>query len=169
MDRPNILFLMTDQHRTDHLGYCANAKMATPNIDRIAEAAAFTRCNTVNPVCTPARTALLTGKYTHQIGMLQMSGDLSLSYPTYLQALQRAGYYTGGVGKFHFWQGWKWNQPADGLGHPLSRASEEIRKYGFDYEWEVSGKQLAVQNHCRYCDHLEEKGILKDYRRPSKN
>lgn len=64
----NILLLMTDQHRADHVGFLPASRLATPGIDRIAEGCAFSSCLTVNPICTPARTALLTGKYSHQIG-----------------------------------------------------------------------------------------------------
>jgi len=46
----------------DCVGYAREAKVPTPNIDRIAEGCAFTRCQTVNPICQPARTALLTGR-----------------------------------------------------------------------------------------------------------
>ena len=90
-NRKNIVFLMTDQHRQDHVGLYAGAKVSTPNLDRLGQSVAFSNCLSVNPICTPARTAILTGKYTHQIGTLQMSGDLSLQHPTYLRALQRAG------------------------------------------------------------------------------
>lgn len=99
--RPNIILLMTDQHRADHAGFLPGSRMATPHLDRLAGSVGFSNCVTVNPICTPARTALLTGKYTHQIGTLDMSGDLSREHPTYPRALQQAGYWTAGVGKFH--------------------------------------------------------------------
>jgi choline-sulfatase len=117
----------------------------------------------VNPICTPARTALLTGKYTHQIGTLSMSGDLSLEHPTYLRALQEAGYWTAGVGKFHWNQNWPWGTPR-GKGHDLVAIRNEVRKYGLDYIWEVSGKQLAVRNNCDYGEYLRARGILEPYR-----
>ena len=155
----NILLLMTDQHRTDHVGFHPRAKMATPNIDRIAEGIGFTHCITVNPVCTPARTAMLTGKYSRQIGMLAMGGDLSLEHPTYPRALQKAGYYTAAIGKLHYLQTWPWSTPR-GKGLNLVKLKEEIKKFGFDHLWESSGKQLALRNYCDYCDHLQKKNLL---------
>lgn len=159
----NIVFLMTDQHRADHVGFLPGGKCATPNIDRIAEGVAFSNCLSVNPICTPARAALLTGKYTHQIGMVAMSGDLSLEHPTCLQALQAAGYWTAGVGKFHWLQGWPWNTER-GKGHDLVGLKNEIKRYGLDYLWETAGKQLALKNYCEYCKYLDGKGLLEKYR-----
>jgi arylsulfatase len=163
-DKPyNILFLMTDQHRADHVGFLAGSRFPTPCIDRLAGSVGFSNCVSVNPICTPARTALLTGKYTHQIGTLSMSGDLSLEHPTYLRALQEAGYWTAGVGKFHWMQGWPWNTER-GKGHDLVALKDEVKKYGLDYVWEVSGKQLALKNNCDYCEYLRAKGLLEVYR-----
>jgi arylsulfatase len=159
----NIIFLMTDQHRLDHVSYHGKSAMETPHIDRIAQSAGFTKCQTVNPICTPARTALLTGKYSHQIGTLAMSGDLSLQHPTYLQALQKAGYHTSGIGKFHFLQTWKWNL-SSGNHLDLVAQKGEIAKYGFDYIWEAAGKQLSRQNYCDYMKYLDEKGLMETYR-----
>jgi choline-sulfatase len=132
-------------------------------MDRLAESVGFTGCTTVNPVCTPARSALLTGKYAHQIGMLNMSGDLSPLHPTYPKALQKAGYRTYGIGKFHWLQGWKWGTPP-GRGHPLFSMKEQMKRFGFDEIREAAGKQLALQNHCDYCEDLERKGLLSAYR-----
>ena len=160
----NILFLMTDQHRLDCTGFDGPGKVATPNIDRIADSVAFTNCTTVNPICTPARTALLTGRYTHQIGTLAMSGDLSPQIPTYAHALREAGYWTAGVGKFHFMQGWPWSAE-QGTGHDLVALKEEIgAAYGFDHVWETAGKQLALKNYCEHMAHLDRKGLLQAYR-----
>lgn len=159
----NILFLMTDQQRADSIGYAPGSRVATRHMDRLAESAAFTNCITSNPICTPARCALLTGKYTHQINMLDMSGDLSQCYPTYLQALQQAGYFTAGIGKFHWLQGWPWDTPI-GQGHPLANMKDLMRGYGLDYIWEVAGKQLALRNYCDYAAYLDGKGLLGAFR-----
>lgn len=159
----NILFLMTDQQRYDCVGYAQDAKVATPNIDRLAEGCVFSHCQTVNPVCQPTRTALLTGKYAHQIGTLRMSGDLNLDHPTFPQALQRAGFWTAGVGKFHYLQPWQWTVER-GCGVPLKDLHPEMESLGYNYVWETSGKQLASKNYCDYCDYLEEHNLLEPYR-----
>ena len=159
----NIIFLMADQLRLDCTGFSGSGKLKTPNIDRIAEGIAFTGCRTINPICTPARTGLLTGRYSHQIGTLAMSGDLSLSIPTYPQALRHAGYFCAGIGKFHFLQTWKWNTGRN-RGINLYELEDKIKEYGFDYVWESSGKQLARQNYCHYCKYLDDLGLLEKYR-----
>lgn len=159
----NIVLIMTDQHRVDHAGFIPGSRLETPHLDRLADSVAFASCLTANPICTPARAALLTGKYTHQIGMLDMSGDLSLEHPTYMRALQGAGYWTAGVGKFHWMQNWPWGIPR-GTGHDLVALKREVMRYGLDYAWEVAGKQLAVHNRCEYGARLAGKGLLERYR-----
>jgi arylsulfatase A-like enzyme len=163
MKQKNIIFLMTDQQRLDCTSFSGSNRVDTPNIDRIAESVGFTGCRTINPICTPARTGLLTGRYTHQIGTLSMSGDLHQDIPTYPQALQRAGYHTAGIGKFHFLQTWKWGAGRQ-RGVNLVEIEDEMKKYGFDYIWESSGKQLSRQNYCHYCKYLDELGLLDKYR-----
>lgn len=162
-DPLNILFLMTDQHRADHVGWAPDSRLDTPNLNRLAEGTAFTNCLSVNPICTPARTALITGRYTHQIGTLSMSGDLSREHPTFFRALQNSGYWTSGIGKFHWMQNWPWGVP-HGQGHDLIALEDEVKKYGLDDAWEVSGKQLAQRNHCRFTERLAKKGLLEAYR-----
>lgn len=142
--------------RADHLSCMPGGRQETPNLDRIAEGTAFTNCVTSNPICTPARSALLTGRHTRQIGMLSMSGDLDPQIPTYMQALQQAGYWTAGVGKFHWLQGWHWDSPR-GTGHPLADMKKELARFGMDHIWESSGKQLAVKNTCDYIRYLSKR------------
>lgn len=161
--QPNILFIMTDQQRLDAVGYSKLSDFETPNIDKIAQGSGFTNCQTVNPICTPARTAIITGRYSHQIGTLDMSGDLSLQIPTFMHALQKAGYFTAGIGKFHYLQTWEWNRER-GKGIPLVEIKNDIKKYGYDEIWEVAGKQLALKNYCDYCQYLEERNLLEEYR-----
>lgn len=111
----NILLILTDQLRPDAVGFGPDGRFATPNIDRIAAGSVFAACQTVNPLCQPARTALLTGKYTHQIGLRAMSGDLSPQHPTFPRALRDAGYHTAAVGKLHYLQTWPWGTgPGEG-------------------------------------------------------
>lgn len=162
MKQKNILLLMTDQQRMDYTGFSGACRMETPNMDRIAEGCAFTRCQTVDPVCAPTRTAMLTGRYPHQIGTQCMAGDLSRDIRTCPQALQENGYYTAAVGKLHYLQPWKWNTPRC-VALDLVELKEEIKKYGYDDVWETAGKQLMLRNFCDYSAYLREKGTLETY------
>jgi choline-sulfatase len=159
----NIVLLMADQLHADYVGYSDKSRMATPNIDRVAQSAGFINAVSTNPVCTPARCSLLTGRYPHQVGMMTMSGCLNPEYPTYAQALQKAGYYTAAIGKMHLLQGWHWFAPR-GRGHDLVVLNDKLKEYGFDYVWEATGKGLMGRNYCDYAQYLDERGLLEKYR-----
>lgn len=156
----NILLFMTDQQRADYMGCAENGVGAvTPTLDRIASHARFTCCQTTNPICTPARTSLITGRYSRQIGTLTMSGDLFPQIPTFMQALRGAGYRTYGIGKFHYNQTYPWSTPR-GCGMDAVAGEEDQKKYGYDFLWETAGKQQVVGNYCFYGDYLNRKGML---------
>ena len=149
----NILLFMTDQQRVEYMGSAANSVVDTPNIDRIAAHANFTCCQSTNPICTPARTSLITGRYPRQIGTRTMAGDLFPQIPTFMQALQKAGYTTYGIGKFHYLQTYPWATPR-GCGMDPVAGVEENKAFGYDFIWETAGKQQTVGNYCFYCDYL---------------
>lgn len=155
----NILFLMTDQQRADQRG---ETGFDMPNLDALARRASFD-CRTVDPICTPARCALLTGRYPRQVGMVTMSGDLDYQIPTMPQALQKAGYATYGIGKFHFMQTWPWGT-GRGEGWDFLKNEAQMKKFGFDFVWETAGKQQQLQNYDHYCAYLDRKGLLEGYR-----
>jgi len=162
----DIVLITTDQQRCDYVGFGAEPKVDTPNLDRLAQGCVFDRCTSINPVCAPARSALLTGKYSHQVGMLVMSGDLSLQHPTFAQALQQRGYYTALTGKTHWLQGWSFDKRRTprGQGHDLVALNDQLKRFGFDHLWNVSGKELAMRDYCAWCDHLAAHGLLEQYR-----
>ena len=65
----NVLFIITDQQRADHLGCAGNPILKTPNIDRLAsEGVRFTNAFCANPICTPNRASILTGLYPNMHG-----------------------------------------------------------------------------------------------------
>ncbi len=101
--KPNILFLMSDQHRFDCVGAYGNRAIQTPNLDRIAaEGARFEYAYSATPTCTPARAALLSGLGPWRNGMLGY-GRVGHKYATEMPAaLAQAGYYTLGIGKMHW-------------------------------------------------------------------
>ncbi|NUM56838.1 MAG: arylsulfatase [Candidatus Hydrogenedentes bacterium] len=101
--KPNVLLLMSDQHRADCMGCSGNSAAYTPNLDRLAnEGARFTNMYSTTPTCTPARNALLTGLAPWRHGMLGY-GRIGEGYAVEMpQAMRDAGYYTLGIGKMHW-------------------------------------------------------------------
>lgn len=106
--RPNILFVMTDDHAAGHLGCYGNKLVKTPNMDRLArEGTRFENAFVTNSLCAPSRATVLTGCYSHLHGIRgnsEMKGqveNINTALTTYPQALQAAGYRTGIVGKWH--------------------------------------------------------------------
>jgi arylsulfatase len=109
MKRPNILFLMTDQHRHDGLG-CANPRIRTPNLDVLAaRGVRFTNAVCNVPMCVPSRYSMMTGYYGCQLGVkhnTQMfTRDDEFPVPTLPQRLCELGYQTAGFGKTHWYIG----------------------------------------------------------------
>ncbi|MDC0276035.1 sulfatase [Verrucomicrobiales bacterium] len=104
-ERPNILFMFTDDHATQAISAYGGplAEIApTPNLDRIAaEGMLFRKCYVTNSICGPSRAVVLTGKYSHLNGF-QVNGDtFDGSQQTAPKLLQKAGYQTAVVGKWH--------------------------------------------------------------------
>jgi len=101
--RPNILLLMTDQHRADCLGAAGNKVIQTPNLNSLAAGGAiFRHAYSSTPTCTPARAALLTGQSPWSHGMLgygNVAGHYAIEMP---RLLRDAGYFTTGIGKMHW-------------------------------------------------------------------
>lgn len=103
-EQPNILFIITDQQRFDHLGAAGLTGVKTPNLDRLAsEGVHLTRGYCPSPICTPTRLSMLTGLYPSSHGGYTI-GVTPDPFPekTIPAALSSVGYKTGIVGKTHF-------------------------------------------------------------------
>src|SRR6187549_4002278 len=99
--RPNILFIMSDDHAAHAVSAYGSKINQTPNIDRLAkEGLRFNNCFAVNSICTPSRASILTGKYSH-INGVTVFNRFDGNQWTVAKALQAAGYHTGMVGKWH--------------------------------------------------------------------
>lgn len=104
-NRPNILFIFSDDHATSAIGaykgrYSEFAP--TPNIDRLArEGMLFEHCYVTNSICMPSRATIMTGKHCHLNGQYTNADTFDNTQPTYPKMLSRAGYQTALFGKWH--------------------------------------------------------------------
>ena len=106
--RPNILFIMADDHATKAIS-CYNGNInKTPNIDRIAdEGIRFDNCYVTNSICTPSRAAILTGTYNHVNCVTTLNTYMDNRMPNLAKHLKTGGYQTAIVGKWHLGEGKK--------------------------------------------------------------
>jgi N-acetylglucosamine-6-sulfatase len=103
-ERPNIVFILTDDQRWDEMGIAGHPYLKTPNIDRIGREGVLFRNFFVSiPLCSPSRASFLTGQYAHTHKILDNTNRSERSYElvTYPLLMQRAGYDTAYVGKWH--------------------------------------------------------------------
>jgi arylsulfatase A-like enzyme len=100
-DRPNIVFIMSDDHAAHAIGAYGSRVNRTPNLDRLAnEGAMLTSVFATNSICTPSRAAVLTGQYSH-INGVTMFNRFDSTRTSVATRLRAAGYYTGMIGKWH--------------------------------------------------------------------
>lgn len=105
-ERPNILFVFTDDHAA-HAMSCYGSKInKTPHLDRIASGGMlFRNCFVSNSICGPSRAVILTGKHSHQNGFLHNGQKFDCTQQVFPRLLQQSGYQTAVVGKWHLGHG----------------------------------------------------------------
>lgn len=137
--RPNILFIMSDDHAAHAISAYSDRLIQTPNIDRLAkEGALFTHVFATNAICTPSRASILTGQYSHLNGV-PVFNQLDPKKITVAHRLQQAGYYTAMVGKWHLGsdpQGFDYWEILAGQGEyfdPVLYTREGSKKYVGEY------------------------------------
>ncbi|WP_420451555.1 sulfatase [Ilumatobacter sp.] len=104
--RPNIAFVLTDDHAAHSIGAYGSVLNETPRIDEIArDGVVFDNCFVTNSLCTPSRASILTGTYSHVNGVFSLFTPIDASQPTFVSQLRDAGYRTAMFGKWHMGHG----------------------------------------------------------------
>ncbi len=144
--RPNILFIMADDHASKAISSYGGGINNTPNIDRIAnEGMRFEHCYVTNSICTPSRATILTGTYNHVNAVTTLETPINNRLPNVAKHLKTGGYQTAIIGKWHLGEG-KAHEPS-----------------GFDF-WSVLPGQgdyfdpQFIEMGCK----LEERGYVTD-------
>ena len=160
--RPNILFLMADEHRHDVMGCAGNNVIKTPNLDRLAgQGVNFTHTYCQGPLCQPSRASIITGRYVHQHGQSWNQFSMKPEWPTMMKQLQAAGYQTAMVGKAHF--------AGDGAYARANskdfRNTEWSQRFGLD--WMIEEYDKAIHQIpgaiTPYNEYLKSKGLLETF------
>ncbi|KAE8330211.1 alkaline-phosphatase-like protein [Aspergillus sergii] len=104
--RPNIIFIMADDHASKSISCYGAGINHTPNLDRIAaEGMRFNHCYVTNSICTPSRAAILTGTHNHVNGVMTLDSKINKHTPNVAKHLRSGGYQTAMVGKWHLGEG----------------------------------------------------------------
>ncbi len=167
--RPNVLLIVTDQQRADHLGCAGNALLRTPHIDQLAASGVrATRFHAASTTCMSNRATLMTGRLPSLHGVVHNGINLSREHTTFVELLRAAGYATALVGKSHL-QSFGYDGPlrrqwikANG-GEAPPAALQDARKRrrdgeGYGQEWTPdwrSGRRTAVATPYYGFDHVE--------------
>ena len=100
--RPNIIFILSDDHRWDHMSCMGHPFLETPNLDRMAnEGVLCENAFVTSSLCSPSRASFLTGQYAHTHGVKNNITPWSDENVTFMELLKRGGYDTAFIGKWH--------------------------------------------------------------------
>ena len=139
-ERPNILFLFSDDHRHDLLGV-VNPTVRTPHLDALADAGVrFDRAFVTTAICSPSRATVLSGRYGTRNGVATLSDPLRLPHATFVHDLSRAGYRCAHVGKWHLG-----TSPADAGFHQWSRIDGNGSWFQRKVDTNMSGEKPSLK------------------------
>lgn len=118
-DKPNIIFILIDDQRYDFLSFLGHPWIKTPNIDKLASGGMFfDNAFVTSSLSSPSRASIMTGKYAHAHKVVDNDTYLSETIPIFPTELQKSGYKTGFIGKWHM--GGEHDMPRPGFNHWVS-------------------------------------------------
>jgi N-acetylglucosamine-6-sulfatase len=176
---PNVVFILIDDQRYDFLSYLNHPWIKTPNIDRLASNSVyFENAFVTTSLCSPSRASILTGMYAHAHTVIDNDTPLPPELPTFPSVLQKGGYKTALIGKWHM--GGAGAQPRPGFDLWLSfpgqgkfvdpdfnRNGEPFTKKGYmtdiltDYAVEFINEN--VKSNTPYCLYLAHKNVHEPF------
>ena len=137
--RPNIVFIMSDDHAYQAISAYTDELIHTPNIDRLAkEGAIFNRATVTNSICAPSRAVLLTGKHSFINGKVDNVMPFNWDQPNFPKLMQANGYQTAMIGKIHLDgipQGFDYSMVLPGQGHY------------FNPDFLIKGERIRMEGH----------------------
>jgi Arylsulfatase A and related enzymes len=160
-DRPNIIFIMSDDHAFQAISAYGGTLNQTPNIDRLAkEGAIFTRGFVTNSICAPSRAVMLTGKHSFVNGKVDNRMPFDWNQDNFPKQLQRHGYQTAMIGKIHL----------DGLPQGFDY-SMVLPGQGFYYnpDFLINGQKKRIEGYCTEIITEATLNWLKKQRDPAKS
>jgi len=157
-NQPDVLLILTDQWNPRMLGCAGDPLVRTPNIDALAaEGTLFQRAYTQSPVCMAARCSLASGRYPHNHGF--WGNFTGQKFPaeaiTLFHDIQRAGYSTAKIGKYHFFNlAW---------GEDYRDHQAYYETLGLDWAQELPTPYMGPFLRNEYTEHLQQRGLLDGY------
>jgi len=142
-ERPNIVFVLVDDQRWDFLSYLGHPWIKTPNIDQLASNSMyFDNAFVSTSLCSPSRASIITGQYAHAHQVVDNDTPLPPDLPTFPKELQKAGYQTGFMGKWHM--GGENDMPRPGFDYWLSFKGQGPY---FDPVFNINGERVAHEGY----------------------
>jgi arylsulfatase A-like enzyme len=146
--RPNIIYIMSDDHALRTIGAYGHGINRTPNIDRLAaEGVLFTNAFVANSICGPSRASILTGKHSHKNGVTGNGEPWDSTQMVFPRLLKDAGYQTALIGKWHLN-----SRPADEFGY--YKILTGAGKQGFYYNPAFYASDTGPENQAGYSTDL---------------
>ncbi len=155
---PNILLVMSDQHRADMMRCAGDASALTPSLDGLAsQGVRFSRVSCQGPLCMPSRASFMTERYVRDHGVYTNSSEIPPESPTYAWALREAGYHTSLLGKAHLYLDEHLT-----VSH-MDDMAGRLEALGFAEVFET-GDKFVGKIPTRYTDYLAGRGQLDAYK-----
>ena len=157
-ERPNIVIILSDDHRYDAAGFMGHPYLETPEIDRLAaEGVHFANAFVTTSLCSPSRASILTGLYAHNHGIVDNSARDTDQLRIFPSFLQKAGYQTAFIGKWHMGGGS--DSPRPGFDHWVSFLGQGEYLPPPDRDWNLNLNGSSVPQRGYITDELTNYAI----------